>query len=148
LSKRKLFLAVSLIVLISLLLVVSVPPAKAQFVLSSWDYLDEYGQGIVKIGIEQNSTGAWLPLGDPWDSEISYYESSEVVFDYAGASIKLTVWTWLNGTLIGASGWEDGMNYHRHNVTVTSSNGTTIFNQANFTFGGCFPAINPPMWYY
>jgi len=36
----------------------------AQFVISGWDYPDEYGQGIYATWFYENSTGAWNPVGD------------------------------------------------------------------------------------
>jgi len=122
-------------------------PNTAKFVLSSWDYPDEYGQGIEKIEIKDNSTGSWIPQATHYYYESDSYEwgEDETIKD---GSIKLTVWTWFNSTLTGAIDFTDGKNYHKHEVTVALQNGTTVFNQQNFTYGGCFPAIDPPQWYY
>ena len=105
----------------------SVPQAKAQFVLASWSYPDEYSQGIQQIRVNENSTGSWV-LVDTRDYSESHTYDWEV-----GASIQLYVWLWLNSTLTGASSLTDGRNYQRCNVTVTSL-GETIFSQNNFTF--------------
>lgn len=116
----------------------------AYFVLSGWSYPDEYGQGIDSVGVYENSTGSWLPV-----ETIDYDEDHIIQEDLvAGGAIKLVVWTWQNSTLTQASDWEDGKNYHRHNVTMSFGNGTVIFSQQNFTYAYCFPAINPPLWCY
>ena len=102
-------------------------PAKAQFIIASWDYPDEYGQGIQQIRVNENSTGSWV-LVDTRD----YTESH--VYDWeVGGSIQLYVWMYLNSTLTGASDLTNGRNYQRCNVTVTSFE-ETIFSQQNFTF--------------
>ena len=146
---KKKISAVILTVFVCMILVVSIypiQPAKAQFVLASWAYPDEYGQGIEKISVFSNQTGSWLPATWAGDSSRDYYESS--IFDWnASIFIKLSCWTWFNSTLTGAIDWEDGKNYLRHRVDVTTINGT-VFSQQNFTFANAFPAIDPPMWYY
>ena len=119
----------------------------ARFIISSWDYPDDYGQGIEHIGVFSNQTGAWLPANWAGDSNRYYYESSE--FDWnASIFIKLECWTWQNLSVTGAADWEEGKNYHRHNVTVIDNNGTVVFSQQNFTYDGSFPAIDPPRVYY
>jgi len=119
-----------------------------KFIISSWVFpYDEYGQGISRITIAQNSTGAWLPLSDA-DSGKDYDEDSSIEFSDIGASIRLTVYTWFNSTLTGAPNFTLGKNYHQHNVIVSIPNGTILFSQQNFTYGGCAPAIDPPLWYY
>ena len=121
-------------------------PNNPRFVIASWDYPDEYGQGIEKLSVFSNETGSWLPANWAGDSARDYDESS--VFEWnASIFIRLNCWTWFNSTLTGAIDWEDGKNYQRHAVNVTSL-GTTVFSQQNFTYASAFPAINPPMWYY
>jgi hypothetical protein len=144
--KKKLSIGFLVMALVFGLGFASVPTAKAQFTLAAWDYPDEYGQGIATINIEHNTTGSWLPSS--WvDATRDYDESSEVSWNVS-IFIKLTVRTWFNSTLTGSSDFTEGKNHHRHNITVTRSNGTIVFSQSNFTYGGCYPAINPPMWLY
>ena len=119
------------------------PIKTAKFVIASWGFpSDEYGQGIDKVGVFENSTGSWLPL-----ETIDYDESSECEI-YTNTSIKLEVWTWQNSTLTGATDWTEGKKYQRHSVNVNIGNGTLVFSQQNFTYEYCFPAIDPPLWYY
>ena len=120
----------SLLVVLTLgLLFVSVPQAKAnpQFIIASWAYPDEYGQGIYQIRVNENSTGSWALV------DVRTYEEAQIYQWNASVAIQLYVWLWLNSTLTGASSLTDGRNYQRCNVTVTSL-GETIFSQNNFTF--------------
>jgi len=142
-NKTKLCSSLTFLIIVTMMLFVSIPPAKAQFVLASWDYPDEYGQGIESIAITENSTGSWLP-----GTTIDYDEASELDWPYIGAAIKLRVYTWFNSTFIGAIDPDDGKNYQCHNVTVKNFAGTTLFSKANFTYVGCYPSINPPLWKY
>lgn len=116
---------------------------QAQFVIASWNYPDEYGQGIESISAYENSTGEWLATeGD------QYYYDSNIYTWYQNASIKLYVHTWLNNTIVGADDIEDGQRYFRHNVTVYAANqGTTIFSQVNLTYQAR-NAGDAPMWFY
>ncbi len=122
----------------------TIPPAKAQFVLASWDYPDEYGQGIVNFEVWGNATGSWI-LSTPY----AHSDSGEIEW-YPNASIKLICNTWFNSTLTGASDINEGKNLQRHSVVVTSSEslGTSVFSQQNFTYIFGEDAIDPPMWYY
>ena len=118
-----------LVVVLTLgLLFVSIPQAKAQFVIASWAYPDEYGQGIYQIRLNENSTGDWLTFGDA----IEYGDSTTIAWNVS-VGIKLFCYTRINNTLIGAIDLEDGENYQKHNVVVTLGNGTIVFSQQNFT---------------
>ena len=140
-------ISVLVVLVVSMMLIVPIQPAKAQFVLASWAFPDEYGQGVDKISVYSNQTGSWVLANWAGDASRDYDESSE--FDWnASIFIRLNVWTWFNSTLTGAPSWEEGKKYQRHSVTVNTNNGTQIFSQQNFTFASCFPAINPPLWYY
>lgn len=124
----------ALVLIICMFLVAIFPrPTNAQFIIASWDYPDEYGQGINVFDIFENSTGSWL-------IEVTGYGPSD---NYAmewelGVSIKLRCYTSFNYTLTGASDITDGQNYQRHNVTVTSL-GSTVFSQENFTYYSSAP---------
>ena len=144
--KRKILASIGIILMVSILLVATPQKARsARFVLASWSYPDEYGQGVEKVSVEINTTGSWLPAQP--DSTKYYYESG--VWNWTqGSSIKLTIWTWFNSTLVGLTDWEDGVDYQRHTITVTNDFNEVVFSQENITFDGCFPAIDPPMWYY
>ncbi len=115
----------------------TIPPAKAQFVLASWYYPDEYGQGIAGLKFYENSTGSWVAA--PYYTDLgvfyylNYYETGYTLNWSAGVAIKIRVDTWLNSTLTGAEDLADGQNFQQHNVTVTNL-GSVIFSQQNFTY--------------
>lgn len=111
------------------------------FALSSWAYPDEYGQYIEGIIVYENSTGSWV--------QVAYYTADDTyIFEWnQSVFIKLECVNWLNSTLVGAIDGNDGKNYQRHNVTVTSL-GETVFSQQNFTYVYKDIGIDPPLWLY
>jgi len=122
----------------------------ATFIISSWDYPDEYGQGIWGMKFWENSTGAWVDA--PYYTDIGqFYYVSPGITDYTynlsiGVALKMRVDCLLNNTLVGADDLADGQNYLRHSVTVTCA-GITIFSQQNFTYESSGD-IGAPMYYY
>jgi len=117
-------------------------PNNPQFVLSSWEYPDEYGQGIYQFEVYENSTGAWVEIGN------DYFPDDPMIFrSPIGASIKLKCWTYFNNTIIGAVDVADGKNYLQHNVTVTDNIDATVFSQQNFTYE-YGSLLYDPMWRY
>jgi hypothetical protein len=115
----------------------------AKFVLSSWSYPDEYGQGIDRIYFDENSTGDWVNVGSP-----AYPDGRNNIIDWnASVFIRLNVWCWLNSTLVGIDNTNEGKLYIRHNVTVVQNNGTIVFSQQNFTYSNAYPDADP-MFYY
>ena len=141
-SRRGLKSLIIIAMLTATILFASIPPARAQFVLASWDYPDEYGQGIEAFEIAENSTGSWVQVG----AARGYADSSTIDWN-ASLFIRLRCYTWFNSTLTGASTTNDGKNYQRHNIIVTNSS-ATVFSQVNFTYFYADDSIDPPMWYY
>lgn len=135
--------SVAVIMILSVLLVVSIPPARARFVLASWTFPDQYGQGINDFDVYENSTGSWVNVGGPTE----YDESG--IFEWYGwyGSIKLKCWTYFNSTLTEAGSTNEGKLYQRHNVTVTDLNDTIVFSQQNFTYSNVYTE-EAPMWIY
>lgn len=131
-----------IIAVLSVLLVASISPTRAGFVLASWEYPDEYGQGIYDFDVYENSTGSWVNVGGPTE-----YDESNIFEWEIGVAIKLKAWSYFNSTLTGAATTNEGKNYQRHNVTVTSLNGTTVFSQQNFTYSNVYTE-EAPMWVY
>ena len=125
----------------------SVPTGKAQFVLASWDYPDEHGQGIEAFRAYQNISGSWVSL-TPFD--ITSGESTALEINETATGVKILVKCWLNNTVVGAADFENGKNYIRHNVTLTligDISAETIFSLQNFTYTTGTDAQDP-MFYY
>jgi hypothetical protein len=102
---------------------------QSKFIIASWDFPDEYGQGIYAMRVYENSTGSWVNVGG-W---IEYYE--EAVFEWnEGVGIKIQCDSMLNATLTGAGSSSEGKNYLRHNATVTDRRGSVVCSQQNFTY--------------
>ena len=130
-----------LVALTVLILIISVPQAKAQFVLASWTGPDEYGNGFNGFEVYGNSTGSWVQVGGAYNATDAHDIEWEV-----GVGIKLRCWTFLNSTKVGATDTADGKNYLQHNVTVTNF-GETIFSQQNFTYFFVSDTLDP-IWLY
>lgn len=113
-----------------------------KFVISSWAFPDEYGQGIDRIRVEENSTGSWVYAGIDVDAT----ESSAFEWN-ASVAIKLRCWSWINNTLVGDVSDSALKNYQRHNVIVTQINGTIVFSQDNFTYS-MYYYDEDPMFYF
>ncbi len=123
----------------------TIPPAKAQFVLASWDYPDEYGQGIYSITPDENSSGYWSHIESSPGFIYSDSENNSFVVD-AGISIRLDVRVFVNYTFLGVSD-PDTLNYIRLNVTVLSL-GDTIFSIQNMTYNSVGGDIGDGIWWY
>lgn len=131
LMRNRIVASVGLIMLVSIFLIVT-PTRGAKFVLASWDFPDEYGQGIDALTVYENSTGSWNIVGG-FSPNVVYNEGAG--FNWSvGLGIKIRVFCWLNSTHVGISSTAEGQNYLRHNVTVTTNNGTTVFSLQNFTY--------------
>ena len=153
-SKRKKIYSCVIVLLLAMVFLVatipqtrvqSIPQAKAQFVIASWDFPDEYGQGIYGFFILENSTGVFFPVAGPL-----IVSSNSSIFEMdAGIAIGFDVRVVLNDTLLGLTFPDDvalGLNYFRLNVTVTTLS-ETVFSQANFTYDDLNGA-HGDLWYY
>lgn len=129
-EKRIVSVAVTLAIL-SMFLIATPQQAKATFILASWTYPDEYGQGIVSFSCYTNVTGSWVVVGE---AGRNYLSASNVIDWNASEFIKLYVTASLNKTLIGLNSTALGRNYIRHNITVTDQFGAEVFSAENFTY--------------
>ena len=155
-NKRKKINVLVLIMILTLsVLVVSNQPPKsvveeleqpAKFVIASWDFPDEYGQGIYGFFIKENSTGSFLNI-----RESIFLSSEEMIIEVnESIAIKLDVRVQLNYTLLGLSHPADielGINYFRLGVTVTSA-GQPVFSQQNFTYDDLNGLVETGIWYF
>jgi len=142
-NRKKAYTGIVIVLLMLLVFTVKIPPVvpdqieKSQFALASWNYPDEYGQGIEGLKFYENSTGSWVAA--PYYTDIgpfyflNYYEIDYTLNWSPGVAMKLRVYTVLNSTLTGATSEADGQNYQQHSITVTNL-GSVIFSQQNFTY--------------
>ena len=149
-SKRKLITVALLgLFICSMLILVPVQPVTqtqeetgtSQFVISSWDFPDEYGQGIQLIEVYENSTASWVFV-----PPLHYYNNISAVEWNASVFIKLRVGVFLNHTLVDVVDITGGKNHIRLNVSVTSIT-ATLFSQQNLTYFG-YDDLFDPIWYY
>ena len=133
--KKKIVAGLFMVLMLGLL-ITSIQPAKAKFILASWGYPDEYGQGIRNIALEQYTNGEWVGLTIPSPPEGYYYSPSLFeITDGEGSngSLWINVQCFLNATLCGISDIDDGPVLIRHTITVSTSTNSSVFYQENFT---------------
>jgi len=131
------------------------PTKTANFIISEWEDVDQYGQGVDIIWFYENSTGSWVAA--PWYyvggalDGLPYYalhNYDPYILNWsAGVSMKIRIQTLINQTLTGASTVNEGKKYLRHNISVYSLNmGVEVFSQENFTYydGGLYDSM---IWY-
>jgi len=143
LYKLKIYSSIA-IMLTALILVTSIPvqPVSAQFVISSWTYPDDYGQGIEGIEIYENSTGSWDYVDNVFPDDTGYIEWT------AGLFIMLYVYVYMNSTLTGATTTADGLNYIRLNVTVTNLYDTVVYEEDDLDNFYKTAGYDPILWFY
>ena len=123
----------------------------ATFILSSWSYPDEYGQGIEYFTLQRNDTGSWLAWSgnNTYTGFYAYYdydEESSIEWGLFNSSIRVRVHSYLNSTLVGASSTAEGRAYQRHNVTVYDSQNTIVFSKQNITYSAA--SVVGDLYYY
>jgi len=139
-----------IIIVVCIMLIGLVPTAEGtRFVLASWSFPDEYGQGMHSFTIWENSTGEWLVVrrGSPFDYPWYYYETHVFEWNYT-VGIKLWIDSYFNSTLAGVSDSTQGRNNFRHNVTVVDAYDTLVFSQQNFTYLAVNDYTYDPIWIY
>jgi len=131
-QRNKLIAVVCAMLTVVALGIATIPEARAQpkFIIASWSYPDEYGQGLYQIEVDENSTGAWVEYG-----EGGFYEAGDsLLFTWnASVGIRLVVYTRLNSTFTGIPDKDSWGPYQRLNVTMAQNNGTVVFSQENIT---------------
>ena len=135
-----------LLIMITMLLVASIPPAKAnpKFVIA-YDFPSPNGNGISDISAYVDSVYTAKMYMNP--DEYPEWDVNTSLEVEVGVNITLAVFCWINGTDTGISSLAEGLNIMRHNVTVICNNGTTIFSQQNFTYITGADA-GAPMYFY
>ena len=132
-----------------------IQPAKAnpKFVLSTWDFPDEYGQGIYGFFFDENSTGVFIPVGGP-----IILSTNDSIFEFdAGFALGMDVRVNVNYTLLGLEEpdpedplsieYHPALNYIRLNVTVTAVS-EIVFSQSNITYDELGGDTGDGVWYY
>lgn len=127
--KKRIAFAITVLAIFSAMMFVIPEPVKGcKFILASWTYPDDYGQGIHSISAYTNASGSWVSVDG-----INWLSSSNVILWNQSNFIRLYVGSSVNKTLLSLSTPEEGANYIKHNVTVVDSFGVEVFSQQNFT---------------
>ena len=112
------------------------------FVISSWDYPDEYGQGIYEIVLKQNISGSFQFVeGSP----VYPTDTRPYVIEPDG-NLFLQVYVYFNRSHAGIDNvLAQGLNVIRLNVTVYNED-ILVFSQQNFTKDASSQAGDPIWW--
>ena len=150
---RNTILAIAVIVMIPVAVILApIPQAKAQFVMASWDYPDEYGQGVYGFFVLDNSSGSFMP----WSGPIILPDNASIFEAEAGISLGLEMRITVNYTFLGledpdpynhSAELHPALNYVRLNVTVTAL-AEVVFSQDNFTYNLEAGDMGDGVWYY
>lgn len=113
-------------------------PEPAKFIISSWEYPDEYGQGIEVVWPYENSTGSWVPLHDP--AFVFWYEETLFEVNATGNNaLKIGVSANINHTLFdfGPDKADNASARAIMRVGIEVSNSSDIvFSLSNMTWDG------------
>jgi hypothetical protein len=131
--------AILIAIFVCALLVVT--PVKAQFIVASWEYPDEYGQGISTIMLYED--------GD-LEGFCNYNNASNEFIISEGDNITLRVTTYINQTVVGVGTVEAGKAYIRHSIVISTPSNSSFFSQQNFTYysGALVPPTNRIVYTY
>jgi len=116
--------------LLLMTLLVSIPPARATFVLAEWSFDDGYGQGIHNVTIQENSTGSWVDLHNYAYDETSIFETNYT----ADTAIKIIPYVTLNHTRQDLSDNASAYAIMRLDIVIGVSSNASYFSQQNLTW--------------
>ena len=132
--------------LVLMVLLISIPPAKAQIVLAEWEYDNGYGEGIEVIYITENSTGAWVSIYDA--PAYTLYNDQRPLELNTTENTSIRIWPYvnLNHTLRGLSENASAFNIMRVGVVVSMGSNASYFSQQNLTWSGGVYDDTPSTW--
>lgn len=127
------------VLIMSIIIIALVPrPVAGRYIVATWSYPDDFGNGIDGFVFQQNSSGSWVDVPNAHSSQFGTYKpwNETSSFSYNYTFLRIEVWCYLNATHLGISDPNDAYLYQRHNISV-SLRGNTTFSQQNFTAGVC-----------
>lgn len=136
-KKRNTIITLSVVISIIMLAFVMLPQSQIEaipqiketkFIITGWDYPDDYGQGVQAWSADTNHTGSWINYA--WG--IWTNDSVAVKWNVSQA-IRMRINVVLNSTFLGISTLAQGENLLRHNVSVTDQFDDVVFSQQNLT---------------
>ena len=143
----------SFVILLTMILVFPRPTHGAQFIISSWSYPDEYGQGVYGVTPYQNSTGSFLAIKNP-DTGIDFCYSENATTYYLNftdnTALRFDARVTLNYTKLGLSHPADidlGRNYIRVNLEMFLAS-ESVFSLQNMTFDNLDGLSETGIWWY
>lgn len=150
-KKKVLALVITILVVTSMICYVNyktsmrTTEARAQFVISEWDYDNGYGEGIEVMYISENSTGSWVGIySDPaytlWN-DARPLELNHTV----NTAIRIAPYVNFNHTLRGISENTTAFNLMRVSIAVYVA-GTLTFSQQNLTWADAVYDDTPTTW--
>lgn len=144
---HRILTACSIIIVLSVLSFASIPPTKANFIIASWDYPDEYGQGVYEIRIYQYING-WYGLSETtWGWGPNAENDAFEIFANATA-VYILLKCEMNNTRVNASSLADGENYIQHSGELIQLGHGIIDTVGNFTLYSSSDASDPMFEYW
>ena len=150
-------LAGLMIVLFATITLVGLPRQTqgAQFILSSWDFPDEYGQGIVIVTPSQNSSGSFVTIINPSTGTGDVYPNNPTLYyhnftDNTALRFKVRVrlnYTQLDLGLSHPADIDLGRNNLRVNLEMFIAS-ESVFSLQNMTFDNTDGLTETGIWYY
>lgn len=102
----------------------------AKFVIASWDYPDEYGQGIetiyYQVRWENDTVKEW---------GYTYPNGTQTFEVPPNGTVYLRFTAWVNGTQHGISAQAEAQNFIRYDIDITNVR-THVLTTQNFTYDG------------
>lgn len=153
---RSKILALAVIVMLPFSFIVSqiipqeVKVENPKFIISSWSFPDEYGQGIYGFFVGDNYTGVFLWNSGRWSGALTISDNDTVFESDSNVYLGLDVRVFLNYTLLGLTDPDDfdlGINYFKLNITVMCLH-EIVFSQQNFTYDALGGKIETGIWWY
>ena len=128
--------------LLLMTLLISIPPARAQFILAEWDFDDGYGQGIHNVTIQENSTGSWVDLHTYEYGNTSLFEANYT----ADTAIKIIPYVTLNHTRQDLSDNTTAYAIMRLDIVVGIAGNSSYFSQQNLTWSSDVSDATASTW--
>lgn len=143
----------SFVILLTILFMFPRNIQSAQFVISSWSFPDEYGQGIYIVTPYQNSSGSFVTIPNPDTGIGTCYWNNATTYNLnftASTALRFDARVLLNYTRLGLSHPADidlGRDYLRVNLEMFIAS-ESVFSLQSMTFDDLDGLYETGIWWY
>lgn len=143
----------SFVILLTILFMIPRNVQGAQFIISSWSFPDEYGQGVYLVVPYQNSSGSFVTIPHPeigWG--VCYWNNASTYnLNFTGnTALMFKPRVFLNYTKLGLSHPADnviGRNYLRVSLEMFIAS-ERVFSLQNMTYDTLWGLAETGIWWY